>query len=193
MQVAGEWNIFVSYSHVDRRMVSPITELIRVTGIPVFRDEDSIQPGKKWRLAITESISACRTVLVFWSVASSDSKAVEGEYRSAIDQGKDIVPVLLDDTPLSAVLSEYQWIDLRPVLKEAISRAMSGLVAAIMAGGASVGIGPGGALGSVVGMAFGLVMRMQADGGLTPIFSEEARASVINSLASRIGMRFVQK
>ena len=34
-------------------------------------------------------------MVVFWSLAASDSKAVEEEFNEAIEQGKDVVPVCL--------------------------------------------------------------------------------------------------
>ena len=122
MDQATDWQIFISYSHKDLSIVQPLAQLIRISGAAVFRDEDSIQPGKRWALVIAESLEACRTVVVFWSENASLSKAVEDEYRTGIEKRKDVVPVLLDDTVLPLALSEYQWIDMRDVVKSAIRR-----------------------------------------------------------------------
>lgn len=96
----AEWNVFVSYSRLDREIVVPLTQLMRITGGNVFRDEDSINFGKQWRVVVAESLASARTVLVFWSGNSATSEAVQVEYTQAIAQGKDIVPVVLDDSPL---------------------------------------------------------------------------------------------
>jgi hypothetical protein len=108
--------IFVSYSRHDADIVSPFCELLRVTGVPVFRDRDSIQAGKRWKVVITDSLQDADCVLVFWSTNSAKSPAVKDEYDAAIRMDKDIAPVLLDDTPLVEGLRHFQWIDCRPFI-----------------------------------------------------------------------------
>src|SRR4051812_9884686 len=117
------WDVFISYSRLDKAVVAPIAGLLRVTDAAVFRGEESIPLGKKWDLVISESIQSCRTLLVFWSAAAADSKAVEAEYTMAIEALKDVVPVLIDDTPLTDRLSEYQAIDFRGVVQAGKNRA----------------------------------------------------------------------
>ena len=111
-----DWNIFISYSRKDREIVAPLTTLMRITGASVFRDEDCITPGKQWRVVLTESLSAARTVVVFWSENSAESGPVRDEFSSAIESEKDVVPVVLDDTPVNESLSDYQWLDFRPMI-----------------------------------------------------------------------------
>ena len=108
--------VFVSYSHTDAVVVKPIVELQRATGSAVFRDAESIPPGKKWRAAIEDAIDACRLVWVFWCTHASESKEVRGEYEMGINLNKDVVPVLMDATPLPPELAEFQWIDMRRAL-----------------------------------------------------------------------------
>ncbi len=110
------FEIFVSYSHKDARFVKPMMQMLRPTGASVFRDEDGIEPGTKWAAVIAEAIEGCRLVYLFWCSHSADSGEVKKEYEQALALKKGIVPLLLDDTPLPATLSEYQWIDLRPVI-----------------------------------------------------------------------------
>jgi hypothetical protein len=147
--------VFISYSRMDRNIVKPITDLMRITGAKVFRDEDSILPGQKWRIEITESLNSAKTVVVFWCGHSAQSDAVKFEYKTAIELHKDVVPILLDETVLSDELLEYQWIDLRSftTLRENHSNvlpisnvasaagATAGLCSAGTAVGAAAGIG----------------------------------------------------
>lgn len=106
---------FVSYSRKDARVVKPVVEIIRATGARVFRDEDSIPPGKKWKDVLATSIEDSDVVVVFWSKDSSKSKTVKEEYTKGVMLDKDIIPVLLDDCPLCKTLQEYQCIDFRPL------------------------------------------------------------------------------
>jgi hypothetical protein len=100
--------VFMSYSRGDEGFVGPFTEILRAVGTGVFRDRDDIPPGKKWQPLVEESLAASDTVLVFWSQNAANSKAVKKEYEDAARLGKDIIPVLMDDTELPPLLKEYQ-------------------------------------------------------------------------------------
>lgn len=112
------FEIFASYSHRDTRFVKPLLKFLQPTGVPVFRDEDAIIPGKKWAVVIASAIKDCRLLYLFWCNHSAASAEVRKEYEQALALNKDVVPVLLDDTPLPGILAEYQWVDLRSVLGE---------------------------------------------------------------------------
>ncbi|MBS1172377.1 MAG: hypothetical protein H6R12_1207, partial [Proteobacteria bacterium] len=79
----------------------------------VFHDIDSIRPGRKWRGEIARALADSSLVVVFWCEHASHSEEVAKEWKAAIDQKKDLLPLLLDTTPLPAQLGEYQWIDFR--------------------------------------------------------------------------------
>jgi len=121
-------NVFVSYSRIDKELVAPIAEVLRVS-TNIFRDEDDIEPGKKWAVEIEQALNDSQIILVFWSRAASESKYVEAEYIKAIQSNKDIVPILLDDTRLIAPLDQYQWLVFRPFLTAAAKRGITILAA----------------------------------------------------------------
>jgi hypothetical protein len=110
------FEIFASYSHHDARFVKPLIKFLQPTGVPVFRDEDAIVPGKKWAVEIAAAIKDCRLLYLFWCSHSAFSEEVRKEYEHALALKKAVVPVLLDDTALPATLKEYQWVDLRSAL-----------------------------------------------------------------------------
>jgi hypothetical protein len=105
--------VFVSYSHADTSLVAPVVNLLRANKSFVFQDIDRIQPGKKWRSEISRALAEAQLVVVFWCDHASRSNEVSKEWKAAIEQEKDLLPLLLDGTPLPAELSEYQWIDFR--------------------------------------------------------------------------------
>ena len=109
----GSTNIFVSYCHDDAPLVGPVVKLLRVNNSFVFQDVDHIRPGKKWRGEIAKAISDAQLVVVFWCNHASNSIEVSNEWKEAIKQEKDLLPLLLDKTPLPPELSEFQWIDFR--------------------------------------------------------------------------------
>ncbi|BBL77490.1 toll/interleukin-1 receptor domain-containing protein [Methylomagnum ishizawai] len=164
------WGVFISYSRMDRNIVAPITDLMRITGAKVFRDEDSILPGKKWKIIITESLNSARTVVVFWCGHSAQSDAVKFEYKTAIELNKDVVPILLDETVLSDELREYQWIDFRSftTLRENHCNVLSiGDAASAVGAGAVAGLSAGTAAG--IGIAAGAAVVIAAAPVVLPI------------------------
>lgn len=106
-------SIFVSYSRRDADFVTPVVQLLRGTRELVFRDADSIKPGSKWRQEIEAGLQSSSLFVLFWCAHSAASPQVKGEYELALAHGKDILPVLFDDTPLPDSLGAYQWVDFR--------------------------------------------------------------------------------
>lgn len=174
-------HVFLSYSRHDRLVVEPIAKILRVTRSVIFRDEDSIPLGKRWESVIGESLIACHTVIVFWSTAASDSKAVASEYLRGIQLQKDIVPVLLDDTPLDEALARHQYLDFREVVR-------SGQTAAIMlktSAGIVAGYLPG--LGYALWSATLLKLLLDAQKhGIGVKWNGETEALVAKMLSSRL-------
>lgn len=107
--------IFVSYSHRDAHLVGPVVALLRASEALVFKDSDNLKAGKRWREQIKGAIGESGTVLVFWCHHASSSHEVRSEYLAAIELGKDVLPVLVDGTPLPLELAEYHYIDFRSV------------------------------------------------------------------------------
>jgi hypothetical protein len=113
MMPSESTNVFVSYSHADALLVSPVVKLLRVNKSLVFQDIDGIRPGKKWQGEIAKALAESNLVVVFWCTHASKSNEVSKEWQAAIDQKKDLLPLLLDTTPLPPELAEFQWIDFR--------------------------------------------------------------------------------
>jgi hypothetical protein len=105
--------VFVSYSHTDASLVAPVVRLLRVNKSLVFQDADGIAPGTRWRDEIGKALSESNLVVVFWCAHAVRSNEVTSEWRAAIEQGKDLLPLLLDRTPLPSELGAFQWIDFR--------------------------------------------------------------------------------
>jgi len=109
----GSHFLFVSYSRRDERLVAPLVDLLRLTDTQVFRDRDSIRAGDRWRRIIEAAIEKSTECLVFWCEHALSSPEIAREVDLALSLGKKMVPVLLDDSPMSEQLKEFQAIDLR--------------------------------------------------------------------------------
>ena len=147
--------VFLCYSRRDRGIVRKCQAVIRAAGMIPWRDEDSIEPGAKWRLSIASAIDACERVLVFWCCHASTSQEVRTEYWAGIRAQKPICPIRLDRTALPAPLRKYQSTEMPgwPSLTHALLRverwlwlggaailAIGGVVYALAAWGAPPGL-----------------------------------------------------
>jgi hypothetical protein len=106
---------FVSYSHADSELVEPLVTFLRAFVGSVFLDKTSIRPGTKWRDEIENAVRGSDLIALFWCIHSLQSEDVKWEYTLALSEAKNIMPILLDSTPLPDVLSPFQWVDLRPM------------------------------------------------------------------------------
>lgn len=119
--------VVISYSRVDRELVDALLTLLRA--LPemkraIYWDKD-FEPGEDWFEQIRRAIDVAPLVFVFWCCHSSDSRQVQREVDYAFSKGRKVVPVLLDDTPLSPQLAAIHGIDLRFAVHH--SRALSAL------------------------------------------------------------------
>ena len=95
--------IFVCYAHDDSALVYPEIAWLDEQGTNIWYDE-GISAGKNWRTAIGESLLAASRILVYVSAASLKSDHCNREINLALDEAKEIVPVYLEETELTADL-----------------------------------------------------------------------------------------
>jgi hypothetical protein len=121
--------IFTSYSHRDAKFVELMVKFLRPARAGVFWDKDGIPFGKKWAVVITAAIESCRVMYLFWCSHSAKSREVKREYETAIRLNKDVVPILMDGTPLPKKLKQFQFIDFRYLIerqhKETVEQEIS--------------------------------------------------------------------
>jgi hypothetical protein len=107
-------NIFVSYSPADNELISAIVSILCASnGALVYCDADSLRTSGRWRDEVGTAISEANVVLVFWCHHSHTSYEVRKEFALALEQGKDVLPLLLDSTPLPSKLADRRCIDFR--------------------------------------------------------------------------------
>ena len=107
-------NIFVSYSPADNDLVSAIVSLLCANNSSLACcDADSIRRSGRWREELETAVSEANVVLVFWCHHSNTSYEVRKEFALALEQGKDVLPLLLDGTPLPSKLAAHRTIDFR--------------------------------------------------------------------------------
>jgi len=119
-----QYSVFLSYSHDDLEVVSGLTPLLQIQRRDlIFLDKTVLKPGQKWEEVLLNALDESKAIVVFWCHHSSCSAYVRKEFERAYAQQKEIIPVILDDTPVDKPLSEFQWIDLRYLIKHETGRS----------------------------------------------------------------------
>jgi TolB-like protein len=101
--IGDEPYVFVCYAHDDRGVVYPEIAWLHEQAINLWYDE-GISAGKNWRAAIGDSLLGASHVVFYISERSLTSDHCNREINLALDEGKDIVPIYLEDVELTSDL-----------------------------------------------------------------------------------------
>lgn len=88
--------MFLSHSHIDKRVARRIVRRFAAHGIRAWIDERELRVGATLTASIREQIQQSTVFLVIVSKDSSASKWVELEVQFAQTEGKVIVPIFID-------------------------------------------------------------------------------------------------
>ena len=91
--------VFVCYAHEDSDIVYPEIAWLREQGTNLWYDE-GIAAGRNWRAAIGDSLLGASRVLFYITARSLVSDHCNREINLSLDEGKDLVPVYLEDVQL---------------------------------------------------------------------------------------------
>lgn len=88
--------VFLSHSHLDKRVARRLLRRLSAHGIRVWLDERALQVGAALTSTIRSQIEDSDAVLVIASQASADSKWVGLELDFAREHGKTVIPFFID-------------------------------------------------------------------------------------------------
>lgn len=114
---AETFDVFVSYCRADKYLVEPVVQLVAIGRKRVFWDAAGLQPGDRWKPNLLTALHNSKMLVLLWCCHSARSQWVERETALAHESGKPIIPVLLCSFPTIRPVSEYQWIDGRPMVR----------------------------------------------------------------------------
>jgi len=89
-------NVFISYARADSSIAHALSEMLQAEGQTVFFDF-AIASGEDFSRNIEKALADASAVVVLLSENSNRSRFVGAEIRSALQAGKVVIPVLLDD------------------------------------------------------------------------------------------------
>src|SRR5215469_9334007 len=76
-------------------------------------DKLDIRPGQRWEAEIELAVDACSRMVVILSPHAIASKNVLAEAALAIDEGKEVIPVLYCECKIPFRLRPFQYADFR--------------------------------------------------------------------------------
>ena len=91
--------VFVSYAHLDQDSVFAEIKRFNEAGFHVWYDE-GIAPGNEWSDEIAEALTKCTVFVVMLTPTSAPREAVLNEISFALDEGKPLLAIYLEDTTL---------------------------------------------------------------------------------------------
>lgn len=107
--------VFISHSWDDNDISRKIAHDLKRDGAEIWIDYARISGGESLPERISEALEWCDTLVLVWSKSAATSKWVKKEWTSAIYLDKTIIPCLLDDTKLPAILSSLLYINFENV------------------------------------------------------------------------------
>jgi len=103
--------IFISHSKLDDAIAHRLATKLKQKGKKVWIDSE-IKGGEIVPLSINKAMERCGLFILLWSQSAKSSIWVEREWAAAYNC-KQIIPCLLDETPLPILLQNTCYIDFR--------------------------------------------------------------------------------
>lgn len=107
--------IFICYASEDKQIAEAMCETLEARGIGCWIAPRNVLPGMSYAKAIINALKASRVMVLLFSSQSNDSPHVRREVDTAMSTGITIIPVRIEDVPLSDDMQYYvgnrQWYD----------------------------------------------------------------------------------
>jgi hypothetical protein len=118
---------FVSYSRSDSEFALRLAKDLRALGAEVWLDQLDIAAGTRWDSAIEAALRGSNRVLVLLSPKAVASQNVLDEMSFALEEGKAVVPVLVESCMIPLRLRRLQYVDFTLGYEPAMTRLLATL------------------------------------------------------------------
>lgn len=102
---------FISYSRVNKNFALKLARELKAAGFPIWLDQMDIPAGARWDDEIEKALRECGIFLTILTPDSIASENAKDEIGYAIDHGKRILPVLLEECEIPLRLRRFQYVD----------------------------------------------------------------------------------
>jgi serine/threonine-protein kinase len=102
---------FISYSRTNKEFATKLAKGLRSAGYPIWFDLMDILTGSRWDDEVEKALRECSIFMIILTPASIASENVKDEIGYAIDHGKRILPILLEQCDVPLRLRRFQYVD----------------------------------------------------------------------------------
>jgi formylglycine-generating enzyme required for sulfatase activity len=102
---------FLSYSRANKDFALKLARELKAEGLPVWLDQLDIPAGARWDREVEKALKESEVFMIILTPASTNSENVLDEIGYAIDNGKRILPVLLENCEVPLRLRRFQYVD----------------------------------------------------------------------------------
>jgi hypothetical protein len=102
---------FVSYSRTDSEFAVKLASDLRARGGDVWLDQLDIEAGSRWDTAVEGALGRSARLLVLLTPKSVGSQNVLDEVSFALDEGKTVLPVLVESCAIPMRMRRLQYVD----------------------------------------------------------------------------------
>ena len=102
---------FVSYSRNDSEFAVKLASDLRAQGADVWFDQLDIEAGSHWDTAVEGALGRSARLLVLLTPKSVGSQNVLDELSFALDEGKTVLPVLVESCAIPMRMRRLQYVD----------------------------------------------------------------------------------
>jgi len=108
-------DIFISYASLDKLTADKICSFLEANGIRCWITPRDVLPGSNWGESIIDAINDCKVMLLVFSANSNASNHIKREVERAVNRGKPVIPVRIEDVlpskSLEYFISAQHWLD----------------------------------------------------------------------------------
>jgi hypothetical protein len=124
MNTGKQRGTFISYSRSDKEFALDLARELKSAGFLVWLDQLDIPTGLRWDDEVEKALHECEIFLIILTPASISSNNVKDEIGYAIDSGKRILPILLEEGAVPLRLRRFQYVDFTKLeFSEGVKRA----------------------------------------------------------------------
>ena len=102
---------FISYSRINKDFALELAKELKLEGFDVWLDQLDIPLGARWDREVEKALKESEIFLIILTSASVASENVLDEIGYAIDSGKRILPILLEECEIPLRLRRFQYVD----------------------------------------------------------------------------------
>lgn len=128
--------VFLSYSSKNKLVADAVCARLEQHKLRCWIAPRDIAPGADWTVALVDAIQGCRVFVLIFSKDSNVSEQVKREVNLAIGGGRMIIPIRIEDVPLSKqmqyLIGTPHWLDaMTPPLEAHLDRLAATIRAAL--------------------------------------------------------------